>query len=362
MPLSVLSYSNIYLQLTEMLKSNEPYVLTTITATYGSSPQKPGSSAIWNEKGLISGTIGGGSVENAVSKRIPEAINNKQSGYYNFSLNHEINDPSGSICGGGMKILLDSSPENSMDVFKEIEVSLRKYESGVLVTEWKSNSQIQFISITRSWYTSRNLPFQPDFPSEVSVNLTDMILKDASPECKEIAVQGFKGEDEVIYFLERIKPLPQLFIAGAGHVGKALSHLGILLDFEVIVWDDRPEYANPENLSDASVVLSCSLDELPDFFTPNEDSYIVIVTRGHRQDADVMRKFINCKVRYLGMMGSKRKILQIREKLLSEGWATEEQWNKVHTPIGIDIGSVTVQEIALSIAAELVKVRKRGNG
>jgi xanthine dehydrogenase accessory factor len=158
-------------------------------------------------------------------------------------------------------------------------------------------------------------------------------------------------------FLESVVPLPQLIIAGAGHVGKAVSHLAKLLDFEVTVWDDRPEYANKTNLPDADKILSGKLDESIAKLKVAKDTYIVIVTRGHKNDAEVLRKFIGSDACYIGMIGSRRKIAQVCDTFLNNGWATIEQWEKIHTPIGLEIGSKTVQEIAVSIAAQLIQVR-----
>jgi len=170
---------------------------------------------------------------------------------------------------------------------------------------------------------------------------------------------GSKENELKLAFLESIVPPKRLIIAGAGHVGKALSHLGKLLDFEVTVWDDRPEYANKTNLPDADKVLSGSLDESLGNICADKDTFIVIVTRGHKKDADVLRKFIGSDAGYIGMIGSRKKIVLVRESFLKNEWATAKQWNKIHTPIGLEIGSKTVQEIALSIAAQLVQVRNQ---
>jgi xanthine dehydrogenase accessory factor len=101
------------------------------------------------------------------------------------------------------------------------------------------------------------------------------------------------------------------------------------------------------------------LDETLGNLLIDRDSFIVIVTRGHKNDADVLRKFIGSGAGYIGMIGSGRKIAQVRESFLGNAWATPEQWNKIYTPIGLEIGSKTVQEIALSIAAQLVNVRNQ---
>jgi len=153
--------------------------------------------------------------------------------------------------------------------------------------------------------------------------------------------------------------LPRLIIAGAGHVGTALSHLGKLLDFEVTVWDDRVEFANKKHLPDAHRILSGSLDESLGKLKVDHDTFIVIVTHGHKNDADALRKFIASEAGYIGMIGSRRKVEFVRESFMKNGWATKEQWEKIYSPVGFKIQSKTVQEIAMSIAAQLIQVRNQ---
>jgi xanthine dehydrogenase accessory factor len=146
-------------------------------------------------------------------------------------------------------------------------------------------------------------------------------------------------------------------ITGAGHIGKALAHLVNLLDFEVTVIDDRPEFANEMNIPDADHILTGNFDNIIRESAITGNTYIVIVTRGHKNDADALKCCIGSPASYIGMIGSKRKIALMREKFLQHGWATKQQWDRIHAPVGIDINSRTVQEIAVSIAAELIRVR-----
>jgi xanthine dehydrogenase accessory factor len=150
-----------------------------------------------------------------------------------------------------------------------------------------------------------------------------------------------------------------LIIAGAGHIGQALAKLGKFLGFSVAVWDDRPEYADPSKIDDAEMVLTGTVDEIFSQITIQDDCYLAIVTRGHKSDAEVLRKFIGTNASYIGMVGSKAKVAQMKTSFLENGWATHEQWSRIHSPIGFDIGAKTVEEIAISIAAELVKVRNQ---
>ena len=162
-----------------------------------------------------------------------------------------------------------------------------------------------------------------------------------------------------LLFLEPIFPLSHLVIAGAGHVGQAVAHLGRFLNFEVTVVDDRPEFANREKLPDADHIIAGDFDRVFHDFPLTPDTYLVIVTRGHQHDAAVLRQCITSDAAYIGMIGSARKIELMRKRFLEEGWATPYQFDNVYAPIGIPIHSQTVEEIAVSIAAQLILVRRQ---
>ena len=162
-------------------------------------------------------------------------------------------------------------------------------------------------------------------------------------------------------YLEPVFPLPRLIIAGAGHIGKAVSHQGKLLGFEVTVIDDRAEFANPVNLPDADNIIVKDIGEAMREISKDKNTFIVIVTRGHGHDADALKPCIGSPAAYVGMMGSRVKVAKVHEEFIARGWATEEQWKKIFTPIGLDIDSKTIEEIAVSIAAQLVMVRRIKN-
>ena len=335
----------------------ENYVLATVTGAYGSTPQKPGSSALFDKTGLIAGTVGGGAVELAIQKNAMEAVQNRKSGYFQFNLSNDIEEEKGPVCGGGMDILLDASPEKHTEVFQKLQNSLKKQIPGILITVAETGIQEDF-KIKRYFLTSENKSelsalLNPDILGEVS----DMLKNSLQNDFREFIFNNKKTETKQHIFLESILPLQRLFIAGAGHVGKALSHLGKLLGFDIWVWDDRPEYARKNNLPDADQILTGKIDSSLDSISPDKDTFVVIVTRDHQNDAEVLKTFISSNAGYIGMMGSKRKIIQLKEQFIKKGWATTEQWEKIYTPIGLEIHSKTVQEIAVSIAAQLVQIR-----
>ena len=159
-------------------------------------------------------------------------------------------------------------------------------------------------------------------------------------------------------FIEPVLPMPLLYIFGAGHVGNELSKSAARAGFEVIVTDDRDAYANKERYPEASQVIAEDFDQAFARFAPNEASYIVIVTRGHRDDMRVLRWAVQTKAKYIGMVGSKRKAITVFRELVKEG-LKPELFERVHSPVGLDIGAITPEEIAISITAELIGIRRK---
>jgi xanthine dehydrogenase accessory factor len=357
----ILSLKNMYAELVEFIERKQPCVLATVSSTTGSAPQVPGSSAVFGENGLLAGTVGGGKVEFNILKQAQEALSTKKHGYFYFNLNDDLSDEDSSICGGQMNIFIDATPEKHLSVFKSLTESNSKRMPGILVSLLKSDTSGN-MDLERFWVTAENLGEVSGKMHKDVVQKAEEMLRVPKAGDFNVIVEHTSPEFEDNYtFLESVVPLPQLIIAGAGHVGKALAHMGKLLDFEVTVWDDRPEFANKVNLSAADNILCGKMEKALGEILPRRDTFIVIVTRGHKNDSEVLKHFIRSGAGYIGMMGSRKKVLQVRDYFIKNGWATPEQWEKVYTPIGLPIHSKTVQEIAVSIAAQLVQVRSQLN-
>jgi len=158
-------------------------------------------------------------------------------------------------------------------------------------------------------------------------------------------------------YIEPILAEPRLVIFGAGHVGRALSRLGRLAGFRVIIGDDRPEFADREKLPDAGrVVILTWKDALSDI-PVDDNTYVVIATRGHAHDFQVAARVLETPARYVGLVGSKKKRTALADFLKKENFS-EAQINRIITPVGLSIGSVTPEEIAVSIVAQLIEYRR----
>ena len=167
------------------------------------------------------------------------------------------------------------------------------------------------------------------------------------------------GQMEI--FIEPIEPSPAVYIFGAGHVGQFVARVAHDAGFHVHVVDDRAKFANRERFPDAAEIV---VDDIPAWLAKTTlpgSAYAVIVTRGHRHDLDAMRALAPRKLRYLGLIGSRAKVKRIYDVLVEDGSVPIDRLETVHAPIGLDIGAVTPQEIAVAIVAELIAVR-RGKG
>src|SRR5207249_4811651 len=162
-------------------------------------------------------------------------------------------------------------------------------------------------------------------------------------------------------FFEVLRPEPRLIIAGAGYVAQTLARLAAALDFRIVVVDDRRDLADPIAFDDKVQLTFGDIPQTIHELEPDESSWIVIVTRGHHLDKDALKAALDTNAVYIGMIGSPSKVKRIFKDLLKEG-VSRERLEQVHAPIGLDLGAETPDEIALSIAAEMVMIRRKGSG
>jgi xanthine dehydrogenase accessory factor len=292
-----------------------------------------------------------------VQELAADASQLKRSGIYHFDLANDISNKYEAICGGQVAILLDAAPEKSIRVFEQMKSYLENRKSGVLISEVSGSTGLETV-VTRYWIGDAS---ECLFIGATGDHIRDEVTKllaDQNPAGFAEVSDPEAGEEAIhTFYLQPFFPSEKLIIAGAGHIGKALAHLGNRLDFEVTVIDDRPEYANPENIPDADYIVVKGIGEALAELATGDNTYVVIVTRGHKDDAEALRPCIGRQLTYTGMIGSRSKLASMRKDFLDRGWATAEQWDKIHAPVGLPIKSQTVEEIAVSIAAELVLVR-----
>ena len=178
-----------------------------------------------------------------------------------------------------------------------------------------------------------------------------------SPEAAAI-VQSGSIRARILF--EILRPQPCLLICGAGHIGRALTQIGQILGFRAVVIDDRAEFASRAYFPDPQVELRAQpFEEAVQQVRVTDNTSIIIVTRGHKHDEDCLRLLLDSPAQYIGMIGSRRRVAVVIEKLQGEGFS-KEQLGRIYAPIGLDIGARTPEEIALTILAEIILIRNRG--
>ena len=325
------------------------FALATILRDTGSTPRKAGTKAIIDAAGKIHGTIGGGAVEAEAQRLSVEAIRTQRPVVFDFALSGSSASDTQPICGGSMRILIDPMASAHRDTYARAAEAHLHRNRGVLLTTVRSSAVPQ---ITVQWLAEDAIPSDPhglpasDIRAAIAAEAPQLFVA-AEPDAVEVLI-------------EPLTPPPLLVIAGGGHVGQALALHATLVGFQIMVIDDRADFADP-SLYPPGVITHCDdiarhLAALP----MADNTYIAILTRGHQHDARAMAACIRTPAAYIGMIGSRRKVAMIRQDLIDSGAATPTELDRVYAPIGLDIGAQTVAEIAASIVAQLIAVRRNG--
>lgn len=343
----------IHRKIPELIEAEEIGAYCTVVESKGSTPQKPGSKLLILPDLQNIGTLGGGCVE-AEARR--QAIGLMQGGIprlLDFRLDSDYGWDDGLICGGNMKIFIDL-PQSNDDafMFTRLEDLIGEKVPHVFATVVKS--EINDVQVGMKMIAASN---GDCIGSLGNCNLETAMRSESAKVLAENSPRIFRwNSGDVWVFMDPVQPRPTLLIAGAGHVGQALCHLGDWLDFDIAIVDDRPDFASKERLPEADqIVIGDIADELRKFPIDNM-TYAVIVTRGHRHDEEALYSVVESDACYVGLIGSRRKIKLIYDDLLALG-VSKERLARVYAPIGLDINSKTVPEIAVSIAAQLIQIR-----
>jgi xanthine dehydrogenase accessory factor len=343
--------SEIWKAAAEQLDQGRHLALATILASRGSCPRNVGTRFLVDESGKMVGTVGGGSFEARVRDSAIRSIETMTSHRAVFTFCADE-----MVCGGEADVLVEFvAPDDALHhkiIHRLVQIAETK-DSAYLVSEVpvsvgaSTSHKLGHALIDRTGFKIGG--FAGDCLELIgSLNVRNM-LKDAQ-------LTELDGWEHPV-LLEKIKPAGTVYIFGAGHVGASVSYQASYVDFKVIVLDDRSDFASIENVPEADEIIG--LDSYVDalFDLPiDEDSYIVIATRGHSHDKTVLEQALRTPARYIGMIGSRCKAEVISQKLLQEGFG-EEDIRRVHSPIGLHLGGETPQELAVAIIAEIIQVR-----
>lgn len=342
----------LYKDIIELLDKKESFALATILDKSGSAPREKGTKMIIKKDLSIIGTVGGGIFEALTIKLANRVIINKSSVVEEFNLSNEGAASIGMICGGKLKVLveyIDGEGSDAADIYKKVFELEEKGVSFYLISKINKDSLGQGESY--KWICT-----ETDFYGEEEDSVQE-VFKKVRENFKELAINTIATNDKE-YFIEPVLNFETVYIFGAGHISQKLAEITKLVDFKTVILDDRAEFANRSRFKTADeIIIIPSFNNLLDKIKINKQSYAVIVTRGHAYDKEVLAQVLKTNAKYVGMIGSRNKIKITYNRLLEEGY-TSEDLARVYAPIGLSISAQTPEEIAVSIAAELIKVRR----
>jgi xanthine dehydrogenase accessory factor len=302
----------VFQALADAARSGESVTLGIITGVKGSSPQKVGAKALFYRDGRIKGTLGGGCLEAEIQQRAIQSLRSGESTTFDLLLDHDFGWDDGLICGGKVfGVILPNAQKAGEQFWTELADRQEKL----------------------TWEV------QPDFK---------IARADLRPPASDL---------RPLIYQETVTPPCALWIAGAGHIAQAVAPLALQLDFNVTVFDDRPALANYDFFPDEVSLKVGEWEKLGALPLPDVPSFALIVTRGHRHDALVLKDWIHKPFLFLGMIGSARKARTIFNHFAEEKIATAEEMARVVCPVGIEIRSQSVPEIAVSIMAQFIEKR-----
>jgi len=347
---------DIYYEIVKVLEKREKVALATLITRTGSAPRAIGAKYLIRSDGSSSGSIGGGCVEAEVWQEAQRVMEKGEGRILHFNLTPELLAEGGLICGGNIDIFLEPLQEEYLTIYQEAARVRQIGGTAILAT---------LISVDGLFHKGEGSKVLMKISGEQvgflldGVELENMILREREVLLREkkLKVMVLSSEHRKMeILLEPIFSEPTVYIFGGGHVSEQLAPLAKKVHFKVVIIDDREMFANRTRFPEADEVIVSEFEKCFNQLNIGETSYIVIVTRGHLYDGFVLKQAVKTKARYIGMIGSKKKIQTLYQNLTEEG-IVKDTLARVHAPIGIDINSETPEEIAVSIVAELIKVR-----
>lgn len=344
---------NLFSEIDKCLQKGQRTVLARIIRQVGSAPRTTGTKCLILEDGTLKGTIGGGRLEYQVLEKAKETFKKGLSCILPMRLTGKEVAQTEMLCGGVVDVYLEPIyPENKVakDIYHEIAALTAEGGTGVLLTQILEGTPYRH-SACRALLKEDGTAFGT---LETDPKAGNQELLKFLKTRRTILKESESGGTPL--FVEPIKPEDILYLFGAGHISTYVAPLAKMARFKLVVIDDREEFAHKKRFPFADEIIVAPVTDAFDRIDITASSYVAIVTRGHIHDRDVLRKALANPGGYIGMIGSRRKRDIIYKSLMEEG-VTTDQLNRVHCPIGLNIGGETPEEIAISIVAELIQTR-----
>lgn len=313
---------NLWAKALEMARAGARGALATIADTSGSTPVPAGVKMLIGETDRLAGSIGGGCVEGDVIQVAIEAQRSGRPVLVTHHLNADLAGDVGLSCGGTVRIFIEPLSADAGYVRALAAAATATQGEVTTAVDWSNGPHKTFTSLPAA----------------------------ASP----VAVAHISDDERFV--VERLVPAPRLLVFGAGHVGAAIARAASAAGFRVTITDDRPEFADAARFPGLDV-HALPPDRVLSEFAPGPADAVVVATRGHRNDAEILDRLARMTVGYVGLLGSARKRAVILKALGAAG-APAEALAAVRVPVGLDIGAVTPEEIAVSVTAELIAWRR----
>ncbi|NQW03524.1 MAG: XdhC family protein [Acidobacteria bacterium] len=353
--------ASIYARMSALRASGQRFAVATVVRTTGSTPQVVGATLVLGQHEDVKsavGTLGGGCVEADAIDAARESIETGIHSLRAYELTEDLAWNTGLVCGGTMWILVHRDDQaltfGGQDVLDELLSASAFGEPVAVVTRLaKVGGQITLLGrmAVRVDGTTLGSCGDPDTDARAT--------HAAAAQLPHGTARILKGENEDL-LIEAIACRPRVVIAGGGHVALAIARQAAMLDFDVTIVEDRPEFADPSRFPDATI-LQGDVPTTLGGLAYSWNSFIVIATRGHKLDAACMLEAVKTQARYIGLLGSRRKTVLVEAMLREEG-VSEERLQVIHAPVGLDLGGRTPAEIAMSVMAEISAIRYHGTG
>jgi len=344
---------DIYNKLLELVDLGEPAALATVVRTRGSVPREPGAQMLIYPGGQNIGTVGGGCGEAEVINRALDVIDTGQPLLVEADLTEDISMKSQGICGGIMDIFVETWSKHDRPLLQAF-LAARSSSQPAGIATVVAPAQSSLLG-RKALVGSRDLIGSLGLGTAEAqvVELARQAVNEGA--CRLITAAG------VTIFVQVPEHKPLALIVGAGHIAVPLAQVAALCDFRVVVLDDRPSFANRERFPQAESIIVGDYQQELRRFPIDRHTFIILITRGHQHDVPCLLEVLDAPAAYIGMIGSKRRVAGVFQLMQTEYGVPKDKLNRVHSPIGLSIGAETPAEIAVSIMAQIIQVRRLGD-
>jgi xanthine dehydrogenase accessory factor len=355
---------DIFQEILTALEKEEQIVLATILSTSGSTPASAFSKMIVTNAGTVSiGTIGGGCVESEVIGRAQQRLAVGKADTMSFQLK-EDEFLQGLICGGTVQVCIEPVTRKQIPFYQQLK-TIRDYGidcvTGTYVSSDGTIKQKAVLMEQHQSGTQWNKPevknwnrYLSDFATPTVQSTIEELTSRTVSSNTTIRIPLTDGE----LIFEPLLGAPHLIIFGGGHISKSVCSCAAASGFRVTIVDDREQFAHRARFPEATETFAIEFSQAFQRLEINQSTYIVIVTRGHRYDEEILEQALKTPALYIGMIGSQRKVTTTFSRLHQYGFS-REQLQRVYAPIGLEIGAITPEEIGISIVAQLVRIRRK---